>query len=144
MNDLLLMCTIAGRDAAIPALRVQTVLEIDDITPIPGTPDFICGLTPLRSQALTVVDCALALGFDQPCSSSDRRAAVVEVDGHLYALMVDSAQDVSEARSDLVAIPGGLGEGWQRAGLGMVETETGPVVLVDIEKIIAGPPALAA
>ena len=144
MNELLLMCTIAGRRAAIPALRVQSVLEIDAITPIPGTPDYICGITPLRSQALTVVGCALALGFDEGCDSAERRAAVVEHEGHVYALMVDAAEDVAEATSEPVAIPGGLGAGWQRAAVGMVETASGPVVLVDVEAIIAGPPALAA
>jgi len=144
MNELLLMCTIAGRKAAIPALRVQTVLEIDEITPIPGTPSYIRGLTPLRSQALTVVDCSLALGFDEKTNSPERRAAVVELDGHLYALMVDAAEDVAEAIGNPIAIPGGLGDGWQRAAKGMVETASGPAVLVDVEAIIAGPPALAA
>lgn len=139
MNELLLMCTIAGRRAAIPALRVQSVIEIEAITPIPGTPAFIRGLTPLRSQALTVVDTSLALGFDTPCQSEERRAAVVELDGHLYALLVDEARDVALGTSEPVAIPGGLGDGWQRAAIGMVETEFGPAVLVDIEAIIAGP-----
>ena len=45
MNDLLLMCMVAGRRAAIPAIRVQSVIEIEDITPIPGAPAFIRGLT---------------------------------------------------------------------------------------------------
>ncbi|HBQ54425.1 MAG TPA: chemotaxis protein CheW, partial [Erythrobacter sp.] len=64
MNDLLLMCMVAGRRAAIPAIRVQSVIEIEDITPIPGAPAFIRGLTALRSQALTVIDCSVALGFE--------------------------------------------------------------------------------
>ena len=64
MNELLLMCLIAGRRAAIPAAEVQSVIEIDDITPIPGVPAYIRGLTALRSQALTVIDCRVALGFE--------------------------------------------------------------------------------
>ena len=139
MNELLLMCTIAGRRAAIPALEVQSVIEVETITPIPGTPDFIVGLTALRSQALTVIDCALALGLDTPCHSLDRRAAVVEIDGHLYALQVDEAHDVGEAQSEPIAVPGGFGDGWQRAARGMVETEGGPTLLVDIEQLVSGP-----
>ena len=139
MNELLLMCTIAGRRAAIPALEVQSVIEVETITPIPGTPDFIVGLTALRSQALTVIDCALALGLDTPCQSLDRRAAVVEIDGHLYALQVDEAHDVGEAQSEPIAVPGGFGEGWQRAARGMVETDGGPTLLVDIEQLVSGP-----
>ncbi|MGE5953215.1 MAG: chemotaxis protein CheW [Qipengyuania vulgaris] len=139
MNELLLMCTIAGRRAAIPAVEVQSVIEVDNITPIPGTPDFILGLTALRSQALTVIDCALAIGLEQACTSKDQRAAVVDIDGHLYALLVDEAHDVGEAKSEPVAVPGGFGEGWQRAARGMVETDGGPTLLVDIEHLVSGP-----
>ena len=139
MNELLLMCTIAGRRAAIPAIEVQSVIEVEDITPIPGTPDFILGLTALRSQALTVIDCSLALGLEQTSEDSDRRAAVVEIEGHLYALLVEEAHDVGEARSEPVAVPGGFGEGWQRAARGMVETDGGPTLLVDIGQLISGP-----
>lgn len=139
MNELLLMCTIAGRRAAIPAIEVQSVIEVEAITPIPGTADFILGLTALRSQALTVIDCALALGLETPCASRDNRAAVVEVEGHLYALLVEEAHDVGEARSEPVAVPGGFGEGWQRAAKGMVETDGGPTLLVEIASLICGP-----
>ena len=144
MNDLLLMCMIAGRRAAIPAVRIQSVIEIEDITPIPGTPDYVVGLTALRSQALTVIDCSLALGLPAMEPAEDQRAAVVEVEGHQYALMVDAAYDVAEARSEAIAVPGGFGPGWQRAAYGMVETDSGPVLLVDIASIVAGPVAKAA
>jgi purine-binding chemotaxis protein CheW len=139
MNQLLLMCLIAGRRTAIPAVRVQSVIEIETITPIPRAPDFIVGLTALRSQALTVVDCRVSLGF----SASDRvvgsRAAVIEHEGHRYALVVDEAFDVTEALSEPADLPGGFGEGWQHAGRGMVETESGPALLVDVEQLILGP-----
>lgn len=138
MNELLLMCTIAGRRAAIPAVEVQSVIEVENITPIPGTPNFILGLTALRSQALTVIDSALALGLDRPSNSPDQRAAVVEVEGHLYAMLVEEAHDVGEARSEPVAVPGGFGEGWQCASRGMVETDGGPTLLVDIGQLILG------
>ncbi len=144
MNELVLMCVIAGRRAAIPALRVQSVIEIGEITPIPATPDFIRGLTALRSQALTVIDCPAALGLGVTAELAGKRAAVVDVDGHLYALVVDEAHDVCESRSEAVSVPGGFGHAWQAAALGMVETDDGPVVLVDVKALVAGPAARAA
>jgi purine-binding chemotaxis protein CheW len=144
MTELLLMCKIAGRRAALTAVRVQSVIEIEDITPIPGTPDFIRGLTALRSQALTVIDSALALGLEGLGEVPEQRAAVVEVEGHPYALLVDEAYDVGEALSEPVAVPGGFGPAWQHAARGMVETSDGPTLLVDIEALIAGPVAKAA
>ena len=35
MNELLLMCTIAGRRAAIPAIEVQSVIEVEVLHPEP-------------------------------------------------------------------------------------------------------------
>lgn len=144
MNDLLLLCLIAGRRAAIPAVRVQSVIEIDEITPIPGVPPAILGLTALRSQALTVIDCSAALGFERQADNPEQRAAVVDVDGHLYALLVDAAYDVGEARSEPVEVPGGFGAGWQAAARGMVETDTGPTLLIDVETLVGGRSAEAA
>ncbi|WP_369025923.1 chemotaxis protein CheW [Qipengyuania sp. RANM35] len=144
MNELLLMCMIAGRRAAIPASQVQSVIEIDEITPIPGTPGFVRGLTALRSQALTVIDCPVALGLESSGEVSDQRAAVVDVGGHLYALLVDEAYDVGEARSEAMAVPGGFGSGWQHASLGMVETDGGPALVIDVVTLVAGPVAEAA
>lgn len=142
MNELLLMCRIAGRRAAIPALQVKSVIEVEAITPIPRAPDFIVGLTALRSQALTVVDCRRALGLERMEIVSGTRAAVVEFEGHTYALLVEQAYDVAEAQSEPDVIPGGFGEEWQRVSKGMVETAEGPALLVSVEKLIEGPVAV--
>lgn len=144
MTRLLLMCLIAGRRAAIPTERVRSVIEIEATTPIPMTPDFIVGLTALRSQALTVIDCRVALGFAPSERVTGSRAAVIDHEGHRYALLVDEAFDVTEALSDPVPVPGGFGEGWRHAAVGMVETETGPALLVDVAQIITGPHRAAA
>lgn len=144
MSQLLLLCLIAGRRAAIPTQRVLSVIEIEAVTPIPMTPDFIVGLTALRSQALTVIDCRVSLGFSPSESVIGSRAAVIEHEGHRYALLVDEAFDVAEALSEPVPVPGGFGEGWRQAATGMIETESGPVLLVDVEQLVIGPRAGAA
>ena len=144
MSELMLMCLIAGRRAAIPTARVLSVIEIEAVTPIPLAPDFILGLTALRSQALTVVDCRIALGFPASETVDGSRAAVVEHEGHRYALVVDEAFDVAQALTPPVPVPGGFGAGWQHAAAGMVETEGGPALLVDVERLIQGSARAAA
>jgi len=66
-------------------------------------------------------------------------AAVVELDGHHYALTVDVVEDVVEALSDPSPIRAAMGDGWERVSKGMVETEEGPLLLVDIAALVAGP-----
>jgi purine-binding chemotaxis protein CheW len=144
MNQLLLMCLIAGRRAAIPTQRVLSVIEIEAVTPIPKAPAYIVGLTALRSQALTVIDCRVALGFAASEQVIGKRAAVIEQDSHRYALIVDEVFDVAEALSEPAPVPGGFGEGWRRAALGMVETDNGPTLLVGVEQLVLGPCGAAA
>ena len=71
-------------------------------------------------------------------------AAVVELEGHHYALIVDLVEDVVEALSEPVPMRAAMGPGWERGSLGMVETEAGPLLLVDIAALIAGAEAKAA
>jgi len=144
MNELLLIVTVAGSRVALPAAAVESVVELDTLIPVPRAPAHVAGLSALRSRMLTVIDCmrSLELGSSD-YSKSIREAAVVEVDGHHYALIVDVVEDVVEALSDPSAVRAAMGAGWERVSRGMVETEEGPLLLVDIEKLIAGPAAEA-
>ncbi len=143
MSELLVMTRIAGRRAAFRAIEIQSVIEIDTISPVPRAPDFIVGLAAMRSRSITVIDCRKSLGLEAD-TAPDSRAAVVEIGGHLYALQVDKVEDVTDARSAPGPVPGGFGDAWQRVALGMVETGSGPAVLIDVEGMIAGPPVIAA
>jgi purine-binding chemotaxis protein CheW len=139
VNELLLVVTIANERVALPAAAVESVVELDTLIAVPRAAPHVAGLSALRSRVLTVIDCmrSLDLGVTD-CSDGIREAAVVELDGHHYALIVDLVEDVVEARSDSVPVRAAMGEGWERVSLGMVETETGPLLLVDVAAIISG------
>jgi purine-binding chemotaxis protein CheW len=65
---------------------------------------------------------------------------VVDFDGHHYALIVDLVEDVVEALSDAAPMRAAMGVGWERVCQGMVDTETGPLLLVDVAALISGTP----
>jgi purine-binding chemotaxis protein CheW len=145
MNELLLVVTIGGERVALPAAAVESVVELDTLIPVPRAPQHVAGLSALRSRVLTVVDCMRSLNLGETdCSDGIREAAVVELDGHHYALLVDLVEDVVEAVSEPQPIRAAMGEGWERVSLGMIETETGPLLLVDVGALIAGIEAKAA
>lgn len=139
MNELLLIVTIAGSRVALPAAAVESVVELDTLIPVPRAPAHVAGLSALRSRVLTVIDCVRSLELgSSDCSDGIREAAVVELEGHHYALIVDVVEDVVEALSDPSPMRAAMGSGWERVSRGMVETEEGPLLLVDIEALIAG------
>lgn len=139
MNELLLVVTIAGERVALPAAAVESVVELDTLIPVPRAATHVAGLSALRSRVLTVIDCkrSLELG-ESDCSNGIHEAAVVEFDGHHYALIVDLVEDVVEALSDATPVRAAMGAGWERVAEGMVDTETGPLLLVDVAGLIAG------
>ena len=139
MAELLLVVAIAGDRVALPAAGVESVVELDTLIPVPRAAPHVAGLSALRSRVLTVIDCmrSLELGVTDN-SDGIREAAVVELDGHHYALIVDMVEDVVEALSDPVPIRAAMGPGWERVSQGMVETEVGPFLLVDIAALIGG------
>ena len=140
MSQLLLIVSIGGSRVAFPSAAVESVVELDTLIPVPRAAAHVAGLSALRSRVLTVIDTVRSLDLgESDCSDGIREAAVVELDGHHYALIVDSVEDVVEALSEPTPIRAAMGEGWERVALGMVETEDGPLLLVDVAALIAGP-----
>lgn len=139
MNALLLVVTIAGERVALPSEAVESVVELDTLIAVPRAAPHIAGLSALRSRVLTVIDCkrSLELG-DSDCSDGIREAAVVELDGHHYALLVDLVEDVVEALGEPAPMRGAMGRGWDRVAIGMVESEVGPLLVIDVAALVAG------
>lgn len=142
---LLLIVTIAGQRVALPADAVESVVELDTLIHVPRAQHHVAGLSALRSRVLTVIDCRRSLEMgDTDCSDGIREAAVIELDGHHYALIVDVVEDVVEATSEPALVRAAMEDGWNRVSLGMVESEEGPLLLVDVAALIAGAEAKAA
>ncbi|QIG54639.1 chemotaxis protein CheW [Altererythrobacter sp. BO-6] len=139
MNRLVVLAEVAGRKCAFRSEDVRSVIEMTEITPVPLAPPHVLGITALRSQALTVIDCRVAVGEAPTEWHSESRAAVVQVDGHAYALLIDAIDDVATAHDDPQNLPGGFGKMWDRVAHGMVETDLGPMLLLDIAALIEAP-----
>lgn len=143
MNELLLVVRIAGQRIALPAAKVESVVELDTLIPVPRAAEHIAGLSALRSRVLTVICCRRSLGLANPAALDGiLEAAVTEVDGHHYALIVDGVEDVLIATSDPAPVRAAMGQGWERVSSGMVETEEGALLLLDVESLVAGPDAI--
>lgn len=140
MSGLFLIVRMAGETVALSAAEVEAVVEIDSIVPVPGTAPHILGLAALRSRVVTVVDCAASLEGESGPGGTCRDAVVAVIDGHPYALLVDSVEDVIEIEgSD--PLPAEAVAGWRRAARFMVETEGKLLLVVDVAALVAGPAA---
>ncbi|MEA3062059.1 MAG: purine-binding chemotaxis protein CheW [Sphingomonadales bacterium] len=142
MNRLLLIVTIAGERVALPAAAVEAVVEIEGLTPVPGAAPHVAGLSALRSRVVTVIDSHASLGLT--AAGRARDAVLAVIDGHPYALLVDSVEDVVEAAGEPQPLRAAAGPGWARVASTAVEAEGDLLLLVDLPAMIAGPAAQAA
>ena len=140
MAELLLIVRLAGRRVALPAADVEAVVELEGLTPVPGTAPHIAGLSALRSRVLTVIDSWSALGLDDEASVGSTEAIVVPSGGHTYALLVDQVEDVVESKGAPTPFKASPGPGWSRVSSGMVEAGDDLLLLADPHALIAGQP----
>ena len=144
MAELLLIVRLAGERIALPAAEVESVVEIDALTPVPGAAGHVAGLAALRSRVLTVIDCLASLDPARGLAEGHTEAVMAVMDGHPYALLVEAVEDVVEASGERRPPAGSLAGGWRRIGRATVEADGDLLLLADIEALIAGPAREAA
>jgi purine-binding chemotaxis protein CheW len=113
-SRLLLTLLIAGRLCGIPVPCVRDVLRVEAITPVPLAPPGVAGVLNLRGRIVTAVELRSRLGLPAAEKGAPRMSIIVEHDGELYSLVVDSVREVisisDETREEA---PATLGETWR-------------------------------
>lgn len=140
MRELLVVVTLAGRRIALRSRDVQSVIELDVMTPVPCAPPHVAGLSGLRSRVLTVIDGRRALDLgDTEQRGAGAPAAVIVHEGHSYALLLDEVEDVTEAWSEPEPVRARMDGNWTTMSHGLVETALGPLLVANVAALIAGP-----
>jgi len=86
--------TIAGQLFGIPVLKVQDVLGPLRLTCVPLAPPEVAGNLNLRGRIVTAIDLRLRLGLSPRDKDAPWMSVVVEHQGELYSLIVDSVGEV--------------------------------------------------
>lgn len=86
--------TIVEQLFGIPVLKVQDVLSSYRITRIPLAPPEIKGSLNLRGRVVTAIDMRARLGLPARAADAEAMSIVVENEGELYSLVVDSVGEV--------------------------------------------------
>ncbi|AIT06089.1 MULTISPECIES: chemotaxis protein CheW [Sphingomonas] len=132
---LFLIAQIAGRGVAIETSQVDSVVDIAEIVAVPRAEAAVRGLVALRSRVVTVIDTGTALGLD-PTPDSARRAVITRIDGHHYAVLVDELEDVSVFDRQPLSPGLALDRGWAQVGVGLVERDGEPLLIVDLAALV--------
>lgn len=137
MSEMLcLMAHVAGSGILFDADAVDSVVDLGEIVPAPGAPPAVRGLAALRSRVVTVVDLREMLALPQATQAMSR-AVVIRVEGHDYALLVDTLEDVARFSVTPPVAGIALGPRWSAVAGGMAERNGEALLVIDPERLIA-------
>jgi len=129
-----LVAHVAGRGILIDATRVDSVVDLPAVVPTPGAPATIRGLAALRSRVATVIETREVLGLDRD-GVGGGRGVVTMIDGHLYAIAVDTLEDVADL--PIAPPPAGMAlkGGWS-AVCGVAEGQDETLLMLDLDRLV--------
>ena len=137
-----LIFTLGKETYGVPILRIQNIERNLDITPVPGAPSFVKGITNLRGKIIPVLDLKDKLGIGTAEITGKTCIIIVnvrkEAGMHTNGVMVDEVSEVMDI-SEGVIEPVPKHHDTQidqefMSGIGKVKDRV--IILLDIQKIL--------
>ena len=118
----------------IPALQVQEVVQLENLTPVHQAHETIIGIINLRGQIVTVMDLAKRVGM---AGGEKKHILIVDWKGESIGLLVDSVKDVLEAELDeLHPPPANVNPDQQKNFKGVCEVGGWFVAVLDLDALL--------
>ncbi len=129
--------TIADQLFGIPVMSVQDVLRPQRITRIPLAPPEVAGTLNLRGRIVTAIDVRRRLGIPPMENEAKSNCVVVDFNGELYSLSVDSVGEVLSLSIDTFEpSPPTLDPAWRSVSAGIYRLEEQLMVVLDVERFL--------
>lgn len=132
--------TLAGQLCGVPVLAVREVITDSKIVRVPLAPPEIAGNINLRGRIVIAVDTRRRLGLEPAPDMAQRIALVADLNGELFALLIDQVQEVLSLRAEMIEdTPPNLSSTWQQFSKGVFRLPERLMVVLDIGKLLALP-----
>jgi purine-binding chemotaxis protein CheW len=109
MTNKYLTFVLATEEYAIDILRVQEIKSWCKVTPIPNTPDYICGVINLRGTIVPIVELRSRFNIEHLEHSATTVVVVVKVMSRekerIMGIVVDAVSDVYDVTGDDIKPP---------------------------------------
>jgi len=131
---------LAEEEFGVEIDTVQEIVRLPEITPVPGSPDFVAGICNLRGNVLPVIDTRLRFGMGARERTDQNRLLVVETGGTQSSLIVDNMREVMRMSQSLVEPPPLVCRGVDREFLsGIVKIDEGKrlILMLDLDEVVA-------
>ncbi len=128
---------VGSQLCGIPVLKVQDVLGPQRITRVPLAPPEVAGSLNLRGRIVTAVDLRLRMGLEARPEEDKGMSVVVEHQGELYSLVVDSVGEVLNLSADTFeSNPATLDSVWRQFSEGVYRLKEGLLVVLNGDSLL--------
>ena len=124
----------------VNVMQVQEVLRMTDIAPVPGAPDYVLGIINLRGNVVTVIDARKRFNLHAKDSDDATRIVIIEVNGQVIGILVDSVAEVINLRSSEIEASPNLGKDeseQSRFIQGVFSRDNDILILIDLNKLLS-------
>jgi purine-binding chemotaxis protein CheW len=129
---------LEGETYGINVMQVQEVLRVSEITPVPGAPSYILGIINLRGNVVTVLDTRMRFGLPMYETDDASRVVIVESNGNVLGILVDSVAEVVYLRSSEIESAPNVGNDESSKYIqGVYSNEGNLLILVDVNKLLS-------
>ena len=128
---------VGAETFGVPITCVHEIVRVPEITSVPDSPEFVEGVINLRGKIVSVVDLRKRFGETKIDVHKKNRVIVVESEGKLVGLIVDSASEVLRIpNSDVEPPPSGIvgNESSYVTGVGKYQNRL--IILVDLQRVL--------
>lgn len=130
------------KNYAFQILKVNEVIQLPEVTPVPKTPEYMRGVINLRGQIIPIIDLRLALKMAEVEYDKQTCVIIVKIkilhQEKMIGFIVDCVSEVFEIESVNIELPPNYGEKMNNdflKGIGKVKEKI--VMLLDIDKILS-------
>ena len=128
---------VGNETYGVPITALHEIVRVPEITAVPDAPEYMEGVINLRGKIVSVIDLRKRFGIKETAASRRNRILVVEYNGRLNGLIVDSASEVLKiAASDIEPPPTVLQEGGLNCVTGLGKYRGRLIMLLDTSKLL--------
>ena len=134
---------LGGMRCAVDAGLIQEVVRMPPITPLPGAPAFLVGVSAHRGDVVSVLDLSRFLGRGETKIGLRSRMAICQADGMLVALIADEVFGLRKFKATAMQ-PAPLGADGGAEFISGVIADNGTLNILDLRRALATARARAA
>ncbi len=129
---------IAGESYGVPVLKVQEIIGMTQIVPVPNSEEFLKGVINLRGSVVPVVDMRKRFRLEERDYDMFTVIIIVEVKGLLVGMIVDAVSDVADIPASAIQGTPHLSSKIDRefiSGIGNINDKL--AIILDIDRIFS-------